>query len=62
MSRASIHKIIRDGAIAIQDPQFNLLDFLNSFPAQVNDTNISKINLYVLVSDRFTWSSNVMDS
>jgi hypothetical protein len=40
MSRASIHKIIRDGAIAIQDPQFNLLDFLNSFPAQVNGTNI----------------------
>ena len=35
ISRASLHKIIRDGAIAIQDPTFNLLDFLNSFPAQV---------------------------
>lgn len=35
VSRASLHKIIRDGAIAIQDPAFNLLDFLNSFPSQV---------------------------
>ncbi|CAF0865917.1 unnamed protein product [Didymodactylos carnosus] len=35
VSRASIHKIIRDAAIAIQDPQFNLIDFIGSFPAQV---------------------------
>ncbi|CAF0945608.1 unnamed protein product [Adineta steineri] len=34
-SRSSLHKIIRDGAIAIQDSAFNLMDFLNSFPAQV---------------------------
>jgi hypothetical protein len=47
MSRASIHKIIRDGAIAIQDPQFNLLDFLNSFPAQVNKKNFHQIIFYV---------------
>ncbi|CAF0752391.1 unnamed protein product [Didymodactylos carnosus] len=35
MSRASVHKVIREGAAAIQDPQFNLIDFINSFPAQV---------------------------
>ncbi|CAF4270369.1 unnamed protein product, partial [Rotaria magnacalcarata] len=35
ISRASLHKIIRDGAIAIQDSAFNLLDFLSSFPSQV---------------------------
>jgi len=43
VSRASLHKIIRDGAIAIQDPAFNLLDFLNSFPAQVNSSFIFEL-------------------
>ena len=34
-SRSSLHKIIRDASIGIQDSSFNLMDFENSFPAQV---------------------------
>ncbi len=34
-SRRSLHKIIRDASITIQDSQFNLMEFENSFPAQV---------------------------
>ena len=30
-----MHKIIRDSSISIQDPQFNLMEFENSFPAQI---------------------------
>jgi len=31
----SVHGIIRTAYMAIQDPSFNLIDFLNTFPAQV---------------------------
>lgn len=32
----SLHAVIRDAFVAIQNPSFDLLDFLNSFPAQVS--------------------------
>ena len=35
LSRTSLHKIIRDASVTIQDTSFNLMDFENSFPAQV---------------------------
>lgn len=31
----SLHAVIRDAFVAIQNPSFNLFDFLNSFAAQV---------------------------
>lgn len=34
-SQRSLHLIIRQAFLAIQDPTFHLIDFLNSFPAQV---------------------------
>lgn len=34
-SQRSLHLIIRQAALAIVDPTFHLIDFVNSFPAQV---------------------------
>jgi dynein heavy chain, axonemal len=36
MSRASVHDIIRSATISIADPSFKLLDFENSYAAQVS--------------------------
>ena len=35
MVKQSVHAVIRSSVIAIQDPNFELMEFLNSFPAQV---------------------------
>ena len=34
-TRASVHNIIRQAAISITDPTFKLLEFENTYPAQV---------------------------
>ncbi len=35
MSLRSVHCVIHNAMVAIQDPNFNLLEFLNTYPAQV---------------------------
>ena len=36
ISRHTLHTIIRTASVAILDPGFNILEFENTFPSQVN--------------------------
>ena len=35
MAKKSVHAVIRNAAVTIKDPNFDLIDFLNTYPAQV---------------------------
>ena len=35
MAKQSVHAVIREAAVAIKDPNFELMEFLGSYPAQV---------------------------
>ena len=37
----SLHVVIRDASVSIQDPTFDMMNFFNSFPAQVSDSILS---------------------
>ena len=36
MSLRSVHAVNRNAIVAIRDPNFEVLEFLNSYPSQVN--------------------------
>ena len=37
MAKKSVHAVIRNAAVTIKDPNFDLIDFLNTYPAQVSE-------------------------
>ena len=37
MSLRSVHCVIKNAMVAIDDPNFELLEFLNTYPAQVHE-------------------------
>ena len=39
MSLRSVHRVIQDAMVAIEDQNFELLEFLNNYPAQVSSFN-----------------------
>ena len=43
MSLQSVHCVIRNAIVAIRDPNFDLLEFLNSYPAQVSVPSALKL-------------------
>ena len=51
MSLRSVHCVIRNAVIAIGDPNFELLDFLNSYPAQVSQ-NLDGRNIFYWKMER----------
>ena len=42
MAKKSFHAVIRNAAVTIKDPNFDLIDFLNTYPAQVSEEREGK--------------------
>ena len=63
----SLHVVIRQASVAIQDPSFDLMEFENSYPAQVSIDNITVSNGYMqilmllLYIGWYCWYSNGLD-
>lgn len=53
-SQASLHSIIRSSFAQLNDPNFNLLSFLDKMPAQVTDLAYSGFNLNCLQTPQLT--------
>ena len=72
MAKKSVHAVIRNAAVTIKDPNFDLIDFLNTYPAQVSEERegerereysyyIFLFITYFFTADWSSWSSNYMD-
>ncbi len=44
MAQQSLHGVIRQAVVAIKDPSFELINFLNSVPAQVSIVYHNSLN------------------
>jgi len=61
-SQSSLHSIIRSSYTMINDPNFNLLAFLDKMPAQVrNNKNNNQITIFSTL-DWSAWNSNDLDA
>ena len=49
MAQKSLHGVIRTAAMAIQDQNFQLLEFLNMFPAQVYFLSIFRFVCFLVI-------------
>lgn len=49
MAQKSLHGVIRTAAMAIQDSSFQLLEFLDMFPAQVHCKIDRKFSLKIVI-------------
>ena len=48
-SLQALNVVIKQASVAVNDPNFELMEFQNSFPAQVTDTIYIKIQYYDLI-------------
>ena len=61
MSHKSLHGVIRTAAMAIQDTNFQLLEFLNMFPAQVGtSSHVISEDCYVSLFSRGSFVSLIL--
>ena len=61
MAMQSVHAVIKQAAIAIDDPNFDLMEFLRTYPAQVNQMLLSMPHITMLLLGWSAGDSDVMD-